>query len=342
MFHMKRMIFLFLLSDENIKLSEHIKQLEASLADTKRQLSEEKENWKSDKEKLKLCRSQEMEELKLSYEKRIMEAEGEVEDIKAKYHAQYSEFSKKLENIQNEKSNEINVIVFEYEERLHKMEERLNTAESESQKIRDRAAADVVLYQKKVLALEQQYNNMIRDKEESPLPLQSSSLESYAPGPATRNKSFQYHILSNINQNQPSRTPLRSALKKTTVYNSVQSSDKENILHSPSDFTDPKQDIGPGDGKPMECSTAKICAEACSGSPGMLSISTDRKMDESIVGTRSSIRPQLQFVTEPSDFVVVADVPLKQGVNPSTRGRRTRFAAAKKRKLFSSNVQDTL
>lgn len=36
MFHKKRMIFLFLLSDENMKLSEHIKELEASLADTKR------------------------------------------------------------------------------------------------------------------------------------------------------------------------------------------------------------------------------------------------------------------------------------------------------------------
>lgn len=78
----------------------------------------------------------------------VMEAEREVEDIKAKYNAQYSEFAKKLENIQNEKSNEINMIVFEYEERLHKMEERLNAAETEGQKIRDRAAADVILYQK--------------------------------------------------------------------------------------------------------------------------------------------------------------------------------------------------
>jgi tetrahydromethanopterin S-methyltransferase subunit G len=77
-----------------------------------------------------------------------MEAEREVEDIKAKFHAQYSELAKKLENIQNEKSNEINIIVLEYEERLHKMEERLNATEAESQQIRDRAAADVVLYQK--------------------------------------------------------------------------------------------------------------------------------------------------------------------------------------------------
>lgn len=193
----------------------------------------------------------------------------------------------------------------------------------------------------KVLALEQQYNNMIREKEESPLPLQSSSLESYTTGTATRNKSFQYHIPSNINHNQPSRTPLRSALKKTTVYNSVQSTDKENILCSPSDFTDPEH-IAKGDGKPMECNTAKICAEVCSSSPAMLSMSTDRKMEGSTVKTRSSIRPQLQFVTEPSDFVAVADVPLEQGANPSTRGRRTRFAAAKKRKLFNSNAQDTL
>jgi hypothetical protein len=189
----------------------------------------------------------------------------------------------------------------------------------------------------KVLALEQEYNNMTRDKVEPPLPLQSSSTESYVSGPATRNVSFQYHSSSNINQNQPSRTPLRSVLKKTTVYNSVQCSDKENVLRSPSDFTDPEH-IGTGDGKP----SAKICIEACSSSPVTLSMSTDRKIDKSSAGTISSVRPQLQFVTEPSDFVVVDDVPLKQGANPSTRGRKTRFAAAKKRKLFSSNARDML
>jgi hypothetical protein len=36
---------------------------------------------------------------------------------------------------------------------LHKMEEKLNAAETESQKIRDRAAADVVLYQKVCISL---------------------------------------------------------------------------------------------------------------------------------------------------------------------------------------------
>lgn len=78
----------------------------------------------------------------------VMEAEREVEVIKAKFHAQCSELAKKLENIQNQNSNEINIIVLEYEERLHKMEERLKAAEAESQQIRDRAATDVVLYQK--------------------------------------------------------------------------------------------------------------------------------------------------------------------------------------------------
>jgi hypothetical protein len=77
-----------------------------------------------------------------------MEAERQAEDFKAKYHAQYSEFAKELEDIQNGKSNEISLVVFEYEERLRKMEETLNATETESQKIRDRAAAEVVLYQK--------------------------------------------------------------------------------------------------------------------------------------------------------------------------------------------------
>jgi hypothetical protein len=69
-------------------------------------------------------------------------------EAEAKYHAQYSEFAKKLEDIQNEKSNEISMVVFEYEERLHKMEKTLNATETERQKIRDRSAAEVILYQK--------------------------------------------------------------------------------------------------------------------------------------------------------------------------------------------------
>ena len=71
-----------------------------------------------------------------------------MEDIKAKYHAQYSELSKKLENTESQKSKEINIIIFEYEEKLHKIEGQLNIIEAENRKIRDRAAADVVLYQK--------------------------------------------------------------------------------------------------------------------------------------------------------------------------------------------------
>ena len=71
-----------------------------------------------------------------------------MEEIKAKYHTQYSELAKKFENIESQKSKEINAVILEYEEKLHKMEGRLNTTEAENRKIRDRAAADVVLYQK--------------------------------------------------------------------------------------------------------------------------------------------------------------------------------------------------
>jgi hypothetical protein len=77
-----------------------------------------------------------------------MEAKREVEDMKASVYAQYTEMAKKLENVENEKSNEINIIVFEYEERLHKLEVKLKTTEAENQQIRNRAAAEVILYQK--------------------------------------------------------------------------------------------------------------------------------------------------------------------------------------------------
>jgi hypothetical protein len=183
---------------------------------------------------------------------------------------------------------------------------------------------------------------MIQEKEESPLSLQSNSLEGYIPGRATRNKSFQYHIPSNVNQNQPSNAPLKSVLKKTSVYDSVQSSsDKENFLPSPSDLKKPEC-IGTGEDKPTEHNTAKICAEAHSSSHFMMSVSTRRIVGNSSVATRSPMMPRVQFVTEPSDLDVVTDVPSKQNTNPSTRGKRTRFAAVKKRKLFTYNAPDTL
>jgi hypothetical protein len=67
-------------------------------------------------------------------------------------------------------------------------------------------------------------------------------------------------------------------------------------------------------------------------------VSADRIIRKNSVGTRSSVRPQLQFVTEPSDFEGVTEVPFKQGSNSPIRGMRTRLAGAKKRKLFSSHT----
>jgi hypothetical protein len=174
------------------------------------------------------------------------------------------------------------------------------------------------------------------EKKNLPPSLQSSSVENYIPGSASRNKSFQYHVHFSTDQNQPSRAPLKSALKKSTVHNSVESSsDKEDIVPSPIDFTEPEL-TGIGEGKPAECNTTKICAEP----RVMLSVSTDRIIRKSSLGTRSAARPQLLFVTEPSDFEGVADVPVKQGCKLPTRGMRTRFAAAKKRKLFNSSAHD--
>lgn len=261
--------------------------------------------------------------------------------MKVKFHTQYSELAKKIENIETTKSNEINVIIFGYEERLHKMEERLNATEAESRKIRDRAAADVVLYQKKVLALEQQYNIMIQEKDKSvPSPLPPNSIQGFIPG-TNRRKSFQYHVPSNINQSQPSRFPLRSVLKKTSDYKSVQSlSDKENVLPPPGEFNN-HEFTGAGEGTHAEYSTAQICADASSNSVTM-SVSTSVSAGDSNVGTTSSVVPQLQFVTEPPDLDTATNIPLNSDSNSSTRGKRTRFAAAKKRKLFSSRAQDTL
>lgn len=193
--------------------------------------------------------------------------------------------------------------------------------------------------------MEQQYNNMIQEKEILPppcSPLPPNSSESFIPGTRRRrNNPFQYHIPSSVNQSQPSIIPLHSILKKTSVYDSVQSSsDKENILPSLDDFAD-SENVGTGDGKPVEYSTLNICAKASSTS-FMTSVSTNSFVDNSSVATRNSIMPHLQFVTEPADLDTIANGPLKQESNQSLEGKKRRFVPAKKRKLFCCNAKDTL
>jgi hypothetical protein len=195
----------------------------------------------------------------------------------------------------------------------------------------------------KVLALEQQYNNMVQGKEKSPppsSPLPPISSESFIPGTGRRNKPFKYHIPSSANQSQPSRISLQSILKKTPVYSSVQSpADKENLSASLNGFKNPEH-IGT-DGKLVECSPVNTCADASSTS-FITSVLTDRFVGNSNVVNSSSVKPRVQFVTEPSDLSAVANGPLQQESNVSSQGKRTRFAAAKKRKLFCCNTQDML
>jgi hypothetical protein len=194
----------------------------------------------------------------------------------------------------------------------------------------------------KVLALEQQFNSMIQEKGKSSLsPLPPNSSESFIPETKISNKPFQYHVISNINQSQHSSMSLRPILKKTSVYNPVQySSAKKNVLPSENDLANPGH-IGMGCGNSVEYNTANICAEASPNSPCTVSASTNRFIGNSTVATRGSIMPQLQFVVK-SVPDTVTSVPLKQDYNPSPQGKRIRFAAVKKRKLFRSNDQDTL
>lgn len=176
---------------------------------------------------------------------------------------------------------------------------------------------------------------MIQEKVKSaPSTMPPNSAQSFIPGTASR-KSFQYHVPSNINQSQSATLPLRPVLKKTSAYKSRQSSsDKENVLPSADEFSN-HEFIGAGEGTHVEHSTEKISAE-------VFSVSTNVCVGDSNVGATSSVTPQLQFVTEPPDLDTVSNISLNTESNSSTRGKRTRFAAAKKRKLFSSSAQDTL
>jgi hypothetical protein len=187
----------------------------------------------------------------------------------------------------------------------------------------------------KVLALEEQYNNMILKKEKSlSSPLPSNSMRSFTPG-TSRRKSFQYRVPSKIKQSQPSVLPLRSVLKKTSAYKSEPYlSDQENSIPSKDEFSN-HEFTGPVEGTDVKYSTPQICAEASCSSAVTVTVSMNEYVGDTNVGTTSSLMPQLQFVTEPTNLDTVNNMSLNRDLNSYTQGKRMRFAAAKKRKLFS-------
>jgi hypothetical protein len=187
----------------------------------------------------------------------------------------------------------------------------------------------------KVLALEEQYNNMIEKKDKSlPPPLPSNSTQSFIPGTSRRN-SFQYRVPSKIKQSQPLVLPLRSVLKEKSAYKSEPYlSDQENVVPSPDEFSK-NEFTGAVEGTDVKHSTAQICTAAPSGSALTVTVSKNESVGDTDIGTTSSLMPQLQFVTEPSDLDTVANMPLNRDPNSITLRKRTRFAAARKRKLFS-------
>ena len=183
--------------------------------------------------------------------------------------------------------------------------------------------------------MEEQYNNMILKKEKSlSPPLPSNSTRSFTPG-TSRRKSFQYRVPSKIKQSQPSVLPLKSVLKKTSAYKSEPYlSDQEDSIPSRDKFNNHKF-TGPVEGADVKYSTAQICAEASCSSAVTVTVSMNESVGDTNVGTTSCLMPQLQFVTEPTDLGTVTNVSLNRDTNSFTQGKRMRFAAAKKRKLFS-------
>jgi hypothetical protein len=129
--------------------------------------------------------------------------------------------------------------------------------------------------------------------------------------------------------------PLRSVLKKTSAYKSEPYlSDQENAVPSKDKFSNQKF-TGPVEDTDIKYSTAQICAEASCSSAVTLTVSLNESVGDTNVGTTSSLMPQLQFVTEPTDLDTVTNMSLNRDPNSFTQGKRIRFAAAKKRKLFS-------
>ncbi|XP_069683918.1 golgin subfamily A member 6-like protein 26 [Periplaneta americana] len=311
---------------ENIRHLEKIKQQEETLADLKKQLSEEKKKWLATEEELNLKHTKELDELKLNCKVKVKEAEMNL-------HMQYAKMAKKLESIENEKCHEFNVTVVEYEERLHNMEEKFTATVSEyktklreteeklkatlveNNKIRERATADVLLYQRKMYSLEYQYNNALQEKrrDETRLPESASVTSSSKPGDTSRSNAL--HAPTQMSETQTVIKPLKPILRKT-----VETSYGEPFLSSPVNFLNFEETVA------RESSTR-------------ITSKRPKSSTSSSTYSRGSVMPQLQFVTDhpaQSNADSGTNTPLKETQS------KTKFTVTKKRKLFSHNSDDML
>jgi hypothetical protein len=111
-------------------------------------------------------------------------------------------------------------------------------------------------------------------------------------------------------------------------------SDQENVVPPTGEFSNHKL-IGAVGGTDVKYSTEQICADTSCSSAVTVTMTKNESVVDANVGNTSSLMPQLQFVTEPTDLDTSTNMPLNRDPNSSTQGKRMRFAAAKKRKLFS-------
>ncbi|PSN48733.1 hypothetical protein C0J52_08802 [Blattella germanica] len=216
------------------------------------------------------------------------------------YKIQISELSKHLE----QKENELTVVVFKYEQKLQEMKEKVNSLEADILKIQDRASRDVLLHKKKAMELEQEYK-LLKQKQESTLL------------PQVRN-TFEFAKVSQSSfrtpRTLPERPALQSILKKSSAYGSVM---RKSLVSAPDDFS----------------------ATATSTTDKM------KETSEEIHSTSSSMPAEMSNKEALNTTFTMVENSHEEGSEPSreviqSQTKKSKFTAARKRKLFRSNDLD--
>ncbi|XP_046396861.1 flagellar attachment zone protein 1-like isoform X2 [Ischnura elegans] len=142
--------------DDNIKLTTHNQELKNINKDLQEKLELMVKEHKEDVENLKEFHSSEIKKTKKESNDEVIAVKRELEQNQQEFHQRYKEIANKLEALKQERDEQVNILIAEYEGKLQKSNELLASATMENKNLRERVAANMSIYQKKLHELEKE------------------------------------------------------------------------------------------------------------------------------------------------------------------------------------------
>ncbi|XP_071451483.1 putative autophagy-related protein 11 [Hetaerina americana] len=144
------------IKDENIKLSTHNIEVENTCKGLQRKLDLAVKEHEEELNNLKNLHSKEKQDILKKSEDEVLNIKRELEKNQLEFHQCYKEIANKLEALKNERDEQVNLLIAEYEGKLQRSNELLASVTMENKNLRERASANMSIYQKKLLELEKE------------------------------------------------------------------------------------------------------------------------------------------------------------------------------------------